>query len=109
AVTAQLPGRLHAQDSLPGGFGSLKRDDIAVHFSTGQLDVQVLPLKEWIIRLLAPDTYRSLSDLIRSRQAAIDEIAMRNGVSRPTLIQVTFSGLVPQARFSPEELNIASG
>src|SRR5207245_2712375 len=30
------------------------------------------------------------------------------GVDRPTLVMVTFFGLLPQARFSPEDVNITS-
>jgi hypothetical protein len=79
-----------------------------VRITTDQVDIQVLPLPEGIIRLLAPDTYRSLSDLIRNRQAAIDSLAARTGAPHPTLVLVTFVGLVPQARFSPEDVNLAS-
>ncbi len=102
-LTAGPPVRLTAQDTLPGGYGSLRRDDIAVRLASDQLDIQVLPLDEQVIRLLAPDTYRSLTDLVRTRQAAIDSLA-----ARPTLVLVTFYGLVPQARFSPEDLNLTS-
>jgi hypothetical protein len=105
----QLSVRLAAQDSLPTGFGTLRRDDVAVRITTDQVDIQVLPLPEGIIRLLAPDTYRSLNDLIRTRRAAIDSLAAQVGVSHPTLVLVTFVGLVAQARFNPEDVNIASG
>jgi hypothetical protein len=106
---AYPPTRLPAQDSLPAGYGTLRRDDIAVRITTDQVDIQVMPLPEGIIRLLLPDTYRSLSDLIRNRRAAIDSLAAQVGVPHATLVLVTFVGLVPQARFSPEDLNIASG
>src|SRR5213593_1256707 len=96
-LTARPPVRLTAQDSLPAGYGTLRRDDI-----------QVLPLDEQVIRLLAPDTYRSLKDLSRTRQPAIDSLAGQAGVAHPTLVFVMFFGLVPQARFSPEDLNITS-
>jgi len=108
-LTAYPPTRLPAQDSLPAGYGTLRRDDIAVRITTDQVDIQVLPLPEGIVRLLAPDTYRSLSDLIRNRQGAIDSLAAQTGTPHPTLVLVTFVGLVPQARFSPEDVNIASG
>src|ERR1700686_1313134 len=106
---AYPPPRLPAQDSLPAGYGTLRRDDVAVRITTDQVDIQVLPLPEGIIRLLLPDTYRSLSDLIRNRRPLIDSLAAPGGVSPPALVLVTFVGLVPQARFSPEDLNIASG
>jgi hypothetical protein len=103
------PSRLPAQDTIPTGYGTLRRDDVAVRITTDRVDIQVLPLVEGIIRLLAPDTYRSLSDLIRNRQATIDSLAAQVGARHPTLVLVTFVGLVPQARFNPEDVNIASG
>lgn len=112
-VTLLLPAypaaRLPAQDSLPAGFGTLRRDDVAVRITTDQVDIQVLPVSEGIIRLLAPDTYVSLSDLVRTRSWAIDSLAGQTGVPHPNLVLVTFVGLVPQARFSPEDVNLASG
>ena len=107
-TTAQPPVRLTAQDSLPAGYGTLRRDDIAVRLTTDNLQIQVLPLDEQVIRLLAPDTYGSLTDLVARRRAAIDALAAQAGVAHPSLVMVTFYGLVPQARFSPEDLNLAS-
>jgi hypothetical protein len=107
-LTAGPTVRLSAQDSLPPGYGTLRRDDIAVHFSTDQLDIQVLPLGESVTRLLAPDTYGSLRGLVASRRAAIDSVAQLAGEVRPTLMLVTFQGLTPGARFSPEDVNLGS-
>lgn len=97
-----------AQDTLPIGFGTLKRDDIVVRFTTDQLEIHVLPLAQGVIRLLAPDTYRSLDGLLRSRDREIRDAAQRAGVDRPTLVMVTFFGVLPGARFSPEDLNLTS-
>jgi len=106
--TAYPPTRLPAQDTLPAGYGTLKRDDIAVRLTTDNLQIQVLPLDEQVIRLLAPDTYRSLTDFVARQRAAIASLAAQAGVAHPSLVMVTFYGLVPQARFSPEDLNLAS-
>ncbi len=73
--------RLVCQDTIPAGYGTLRRDDIVARFTTGTLEIQVLPLDEQVIRLLA---------------------------EHPTLVMVTFRGIVPQARFNPEELSITS-
>src|SRR5437870_3697050 len=97
-----------AQDTLPVGYGTLKRDDIVVRFATDQLEIQVLPLAEQVIRLLAPDTYRSLARLLKTNGRDLADAAQRAGVDRPTLVMVTFFGLLPQARFSPEDVNITS-
>lgn len=99
---------LVAQDTVPAGYGSLRRDDIVARFSTGTLEIQVLPLDEQVIRLLAPDTYRSLAQLVRSRATDIADAAARGSTQNPALVMVTFLGVVGQARFNPDELNITS-
>jgi len=108
ALSLVLAMLLAAQDTVPPGYGTLKRDDIVVRFTTGTVEIQVLPLDEQVIRLLATDTYRSLTQLIVSRQDDITAAATRAGMDHPTLVLVTFYGLVPQARFNPEDLNISS-
>jgi hypothetical protein len=99
---------LIAQDTVPAGYGTLRRDDVVVPLATGTIEVQVLPLDEHVIRLLAPDTYRSLTELVKSRATDLADAAARGSVQNPTLIMVTFLGVVPQARFNPDELNITS-
>lgn len=99
---------LSAQDTIPTGYGSLRRDDITIRFVSPTLEVQVLPLDEQVIRLLAPDTYRSLTQLVRSKAADLADAAARGAAQNPTLVMVTFLGIVPQARFQPEELTITS-
>src|SRR3989475_12947638 len=108
SILPSFPRSASAQDTLPAGYGTLKRDDIVVRFATDQLEIQVLPLAECVIRLLAPDTSRSLEQLLKSKQRDIRGAAQRAGLERPTLVMVTFFGLLPQARFSPEDLNLAS-
>jgi hypothetical protein len=107
-LLAALAAPLAAQDTVPPGFGTLKRDDIVVRFATGNLEIQCLPLDEQVIRLLATDTYKSLTQLMQSRKDDITAAAERAGVVKPTLVLVTFYGLVPQTRFNPEDLNISS-
>ena len=102
------PSGARAQDTLPVGFGTLQRSDIVISFSTGPLQIQILPLDESVIRLLAPDTYASLTQLIRQRQSDIDDQARQAGVRNPTLVMVTFFGTVSQARFVPEDINLTS-
>ena len=99
---------LSGQDTLPVGFGTLKRDEITVRFTTGTLEIQVLPLEEDIIRLLAPDTYRSLSALVQSRRRELEAAAARSGLLDASLVMVTFFAIQPQARFMPEDLDISN-
>ncbi len=108
AATQHPPTVVADTAEIPVGHGTLRRDDIAVRFSTDRLELQVLPLHESVIRLLAPDTYRSLRQLIQSQQSAIESAARSANVLRPSLVLVTFSGIVPQARFVPDDVNITS-
>jgi hypothetical protein len=95
-------------DSVPVGFGTLRRDDIMLRFATDQLQLQILPLDERVIRLLAPDTYNSLEQLLQSRQQEIGDAARRAGVTNPTLVMVTFYGQASGARFTPEDVQLQS-
>jgi len=97
-----------AQDTVPTGFGTLRRDDVVMRMSTGTIEVQILPLDQQVIRLLAPDTYRSLIQLEQSKSRDIKDAAARGETHNPTLVLVTFLGVVPEARFNPEDLNITS-
>lgn len=99
---------LAAQDTIPPGYGTLRRDDVVMRMTTGTIEVQILPLDEQVIRLLAPDTYRSLTRLVQSKALEIEDAAQRGGTDTPTMVMVTFLGVVPQARFNPEDLNITS-
>ncbi len=102
-------GALNApSDTVPAGFGSLHRDEIALRFATDQLQLQILPLDERVIRLLATDTYRSLEQLLESRRQDITDAARRAGLTNPTLVLVTFFGQAPGARFSPEDVQLQS-
>ena len=94
------------RDSVPVGYGSLRRDDIVLRFATDQMQLQILPLDERVIRLLAPDTYRSLEQLIESRRSDIADAARRAGLSSPSLVMVTFYALVPGARFTPDDVQL---
>src|SRR2546427_11568987 len=52
--------------------------------------------------------YTTLFRSLKTKEGEIDAAAQRAGVLRPTLVMVTFFGVVPQARFSPDDLNITS-
>ena len=103
-----LAAALLAQDTVPGGYGSLRRDDISVRFRTQQVEVQLVPLDERVIRLLAPDTYRSYTSLLKTRATDLFNAASRAAVSNPQVFMVTFLGVVPAARFAPDDLTITS-
>ena len=107
-LTVLPPHALTAQDTVPAGYGSLRRDQILIRFAAQEVELHVLPLDEQVIRLLAPDTYRSLRALLDSRRGEIDRAASQAGTRGPTLVLVTFFGVVPEARFAPEHVSILS-
>lgn len=105
-AAAQVTTPQSLGDTVPPGFGTLRRDDITLRFATPTLQLQILPLDERITRLLAPDTYQSLTQLIQSRQKEITDAAARAGLTNPALVLVTFYGQAPGARFTPEDVQI---
>jgi hypothetical protein len=107
--TAPLAGQeIRPEDVPPSGFGTLKVDDISLLFATQDVQVRVLPLDERVIRLLAPDSYESLSGLKRLKAADIDSAGRRYGTTAPTLFLVSFYGLKERAPFTPEDLTLQS-
>lgn len=95
-------------DLLPAGFGTLRQEDISIRLQTRNLRIQIMPLDESIIRLLAPDTYETLRQLLQSRADEIAEEAERNVISAPSLFVVTFFSLQERAQFREDELTIQS-
>lgn len=92
---------------VPPNYGTLKQDDIAIHMQVGQVQVRAIPLDEPIIRVLAPDSYRSLRGLRESRRETIDRLAARYMLRERNVWLVSFFGLAPDARFSPGELTLS--
>jgi hypothetical protein len=92
----------------PAGFGTLRQEDVSLRLRTPVLQIQVVPLSEAVIRLLAVDTYTSLHRLVESKRAEIAEAGNRRGVREPTVFLVSFFGLERDARFNPDDLTITS-
>ena len=107
------PSANATQDSLsvnliPAGYGSLRQDDIAIRVQLPAYMIKAIPLDESVIRVLSPDSYRALRDLLQSERTRIDAWAARSGGRQPVVLYVSFFGLAPDARFSPEEVVIRS-
>lgn len=105
--------RATARDSsrllVPAGFGSLRQDDISIRLRVLGLQVQALPLDETVIRLLSPDSYRAMRELVNSQQAALEAITRRTALREFTLWDVRFHGDERgEAPFSPMEFIITS-
>ncbi len=82
-------------DLPPAGYGTLNQNNLAVNLRTEELEVRFLPLDERVLRLLAPDAYRSLRDLVASKRAAVDSLR----VPAAGLVLVTFFSLKPDVLF----------
>lgn len=92
----------------PAGFGTLRQEDVSLRLRSPVLQIQVVPLSEAVIRLLANDTYSSLHRLLESKRTEIEQAASRYGVREPTVFLVSFFGLERDARFNPDDLTITS-
>jgi hypothetical protein len=93
---------------IPAGFGTLRQDDVSITIQTGRLVVRAIPLDESIIRVLAPDSYRSLHELHQSRREQIAAVAARYGVRGFTPWLIQFFALEPDVRFTPTDVVISS-
>lgn len=106
------PGRA-ARDSsrflVPAGFGSLRQEDIAIRLRVLGLQVQAIPLDETVIRVLSPDSYRAMRELVNSQQAALERVSRRTALRDFSLWDVRFHGDERgEAVFSPQEFIITS-
>ena len=103
-----LAGQQDTTDYPPAGFGTLRQDAISIGLRTTEFEIQIIPLDERVIRLLSPDTYRSLHRLKTTRANQLEDIASRYGLRQPKVFLVRFFGLQPSVRFEPEFLTITS-
>lgn len=92
----------------PAGFGSLRQEQVGIRLGDSRLSVRVLPLDEQVIRLLAPDAWRSLRDIKTSKAEEIGIAARQAGRDSLAAFMVTFFGLEPDVRFNPDALTITS-
>ena len=94
---------------VPPGFGTLKQDDIAIRVQQFGLQVRAIPLDESVIRVLSPDSYRALSELVRSQSARLDEVRRRTAYTQLSVWYVSFFGVeIGEARYSPMELIVTN-
>ena len=93
---------------VPAGFGTLRQDDIAVRVSlTGGLQVRAIPLDETFIRLLSPDSYKAMRDLIETKRADLEKLQQRYRMPSYSLWYVSFFAQEQgETRFSPMEVII---
>jgi hypothetical protein len=107
AVLRPAPPRQDSATTIvPAGYGTLRQEEVAIRMQVGQVQVRAIPLDESVIRVLAPDSYRSLRGLRESRRDAIERLAGRYLLRERNVWLVSFYGLAPDARFSPSELTL---
>ncbi len=110
-IDAQNPpvtGQSDVEDPMliPAGFGTLRQDDIALRIApTSGLQVRAIPLDEHFIRLLSPDSYKTLHDLKRDKAREIEDAKRQQPALSYSLWYVSFFTVEQgETRFSPQEL-----
>ena len=99
-ATADTPSAADTDALPPPGYGTLRQEEISMTLRTESLEVMVTPLAESFTRVTAPDTYDRLSGIAeRHRPRAGDE---------EHLFLVSFFTQQPEARFTPEEVQLLS-
>ena len=95
---------------MPAGFGSLRQNDVALEISpAGGLQVRAIPLDERVIRLLRPDSYKSLRDILRSKDNELTTVRQRGRLTTYSVWYVSFFALEQgETRFSPQEFIISN-
>jgi hypothetical protein len=94
---------------IPAGYGSLRRDDIAVKVQSQGLIVTAIPLEENVIRTLSPDSYGSLRAQRESLAGQLDSIRSRMGLPSVQAWYVMFSNVEQgEARFDPSDFLVRS-
>lgn len=93
---------------LPPGYGTLRQDEIAIRLQPPGIAVRAIPLDEALLRLLTPDSYRTLRDLRMSVGATLTTVSRRLGGRAVESWLVSFYGVEPDVRFTPMDLIITS-
>ena len=103
--TTTLGGPAINDGLVPPGLGTLRQDEVTLQLRSESLLVQVTPLDEPILRLMAPDTYTRLS---RIRDARLEDLEVQSGGADLQLFLVSFFSYQPNITFQPEDLQLAS-
>jgi hypothetical protein len=102
-------GRTTRGDTLPAGYGSLRRDDLQVSAQVQGLTIRAIPIDESVIRTLAPDSYASLRAIRMGKASAIERVRTRLGLSSVQVWYVTFFNVqAGEARFDPKGMQLRS-
>jgi hypothetical protein len=109
AWSAELEERGGNRSLVPVGYGTLSQDDITVPLRSGDLQMKWAPLSEWVLRLMAPDTYRRLNGYKVSRSNEILDLTARSGERDwPLVALVTFFSREVEQSYEPNDLQISN-
>ena len=106
-VPAQGTGAIDST-LVPAGYGQLPQDAITLVLRSGNLDIRFTPLDERVTRLLPPDGYQALQQMISRHRVQIDSATTRLGIRNPGMVLVAFFARTTDARFDPQLVNISS-
>jgi len=90
---------------VPPGYGTLTQAEFTFELGIGNLQIQVTPLAESVIRLAAPDTYQRLTSIAASASSSLGSRAPEGS----PLFLVSMFSRVPTTPYEPENLHIVNG
>ena len=97
-------GRAGAAVLVPPGYGTLTQAEFTLVLESGDLQIQITPLAESVIRLAAPDTYQRLASLAASAGSSLGSRAPEES----PLFLVSMFSRVPTITYEPENLHIVN-
>ncbi len=98
-------GSVGANALVPPGYGTLTQAEFTLELENGDLQIQVTPLAESVIRLAAPDTYQRLTGISASAGASLRARAPEES----HLFLVSMFSRAPTVTYEPENLHIVNG
>ena len=75
---ARVPRDSMSSTLIPAGLGNIKQDSISIILQPEGVRVSAVPLDESVIRVVAPDSYRTLHAILESKRAQIAQRAHRS-------------------------------
>lgn len=100
--TAAPAGPGGANALVPPGYGTLTQSEFTLELVSGDLQIQITPLAESVIRLAAPDTYQRLAGLSASAGSTLRSRAPPES----SLFLVSMFSRAPTITYEPENLHI---
>ena len=98
------PGSAGAAVLVPPGYGTLTQAEFTLVLESGDLQIQITPLAESVIRLAAPDTYQRLASLAASAGSSLGSRAPEES----PLFLVSMFSRAPTITYEPENLHIVN-